>query len=151
MIVGVISDTHGLLRPEALEALSGVDYLLHAGDIGDGGIVAALSGIAPLTSIRGNVDKGDWANALPEQVVIDLAGHRILMLHDRKALHAADLASGVGIVVSGHSHRPSVQREGGVLYLNPGSAGPRRFGLPVALALLNLGAADPTAHIVDLL
>ena len=150
MIVGVISDTHGLLRPEAVALLRGVDHILHAGDIGRPGIVERLAEIAPVTAIRGNVDTGDWALAYPERTTVELGGHRILMLHDVQGLQARDCEGGVGVVVSGHSHKPSQKAEAGVLFLNPGSAGRRRFRLPVTLALMDLGPGPPTARIVEI-
>ena len=134
--IGVISDTHGLLRPEALEALEGVDCILHAGDIGDPDHLDALARIAPVTAIRGNVDRGDWAEALPETVSLTARGLRIHMIHDRKALQAGPGAEGWDVVISGHSHKPGIDETGGTLWLNPGAAGPRRFRLPITLAFL---------------
>ncbi len=139
MRIGVISDTHGLLRPEALKVLRGVDHILHAGDIGDPGIVAALEALAPVTAIRGNVDRAAWAAAYPEEARPILAGKRILMIHDLKSL--ADDPAAFNLVLSGHSHRPMLRRAGRTLFLNPGSAGPRRFRLPVTLATATLGAS----------
>lgn len=150
MLVGVISDTHGLLRPEAEAALAGVSHILHAGDVGRPEALERLARLAPLTAIRGNVDAGAWAEALPETVTLTLAGRRLHMLHDLKALRLDPAAEGIDVVVSGHSHRPGVERLGGVLYLNPGSAGRRRFRLPVTLARLDLAAEPPRAEIVDL-
>ena len=150
MKVGVISDTHGLLRPEAEAALAGIAHILHAGDIGAPDIVPRLARIAPVTAIRGNVDTADWARAFPEQVELALARRRILMLHDLHALATDPAAAGIEIVVSGHSHRPGVETRGGVLYLNPGSAGRRRFTLPVTLAILDLSGDHPQAAIHDL-
>ncbi len=150
MRVGVISDTHGLLRPEALAALHGVDRILHGGDIGKPGIVEALQRIAPVSAIRGNVDTGPWAAAFPETLEILLSGHRIWMLHDLETLDLDPVARGLSVVISGHSHKPGVEWRDPVLFLNPGSAGPRRFRLPVTLALLDLGAEAPTAKIVAL-
>lgn len=150
MKVGVISDTHGLLRPEAEARLRGVDHILHAGDIGAPDIVPRLARIAPVTAIRGNVDTAEWARAFPEQVEVALAGRRILMLHDMHALETDAAAAGSEIVVSGHSHRPGIETRGGVLYLNPGSAGRRRFTLPVTLAILDLSGDRPQAAVHDL-
>ena len=151
MRIGVIADTHGLLRPEAVAALAGVGHILHAGDIGGPEIVPRLAEIAPVTAIRGNVDTGDWADAFPPTATFDLAGRRLHMLHDLHDLGLDPAAKGVAVVVAGHSHRPSVREEDGVLFLNPGSAGRRRFRLPVTLALLELGEGAPRTRIVDLL
>ena len=137
--IGVLSDTHGLLRPEALEHLRGADHIIHAGDIGASRIIDALGAIAPTTAIRGNVDTAPWAAGIPETVTIHLAGLRIHVLHDRKTLDPRTLEDGVDVVISGHSHRPGIERSGGVLFLNPGSAGPRRFRLPVTAATLHFG------------
>lgn len=141
MIVGAISDTHGLLRPEALAALAGVEHILHAGDVGDPGILAALCRIAPVTAIRGNIDTGGSCAQLPPTDAVELGGRLFYLVHSIDDLDIDPVAAGVAAVVSGHSHRPSIAMRGGVLYLNPGSAGPRRFGLPVTLARLALGAA----------
>ena len=151
MRVGVISDTHGLLRPEALAALAGVEAILHAGDIGREGIVEDLRRIAPVTAIRGNVDVGDWADIFPETVTVGMAGALIHMLHALHDLPAEGPADGTDVVVFGHSHRPLVDVRDGVLHLNPGSAGPRRFRLPVTLAHLWLGEGEPRAEVIDLL
>ncbi|WP_282025216.1 metallophosphoesterase family protein [Limimaricola cinnabarinus] len=151
MRIGVISDTHGLLRPEALTALAGADHILHGGDIGREEIVAELERIAPVTAIRGNVDTAPWAGRFPETVEIELGGTRIHMRHDRKTLDFDPAACGIDVVISGHSHKPLIERIGSVLYLNPGAAGPRRFKLPITLALLHLGEGEARAGIVDLL
>ena len=151
MRVGVISDTHGLLRPEAIAALAGVDHILHGGDIGREEIVAELGRIAPVTAIQGNVDIAPWAGRFPDTIDIDLEGVRFHMRHDRKTLDVDPAARGIDIVISGHSHKPLIERQGGVLYLNPGAAGPRRFKLPITLALLHLGEGAPRAEIIDLL
>ncbi|MEQ3626996.1 MAG: metallophosphoesterase family protein [Celeribacter sp.] len=151
MIVGVISDTHGLLRPEAVAALQGVDAILHGGDIGPEQILSDLERIAPVTAIRGNVDTAQWCAALPKTRVLTLAGVAIHMLHDLKTLRADPVAEGYGVVISGHSHKPLIERRDGVLYLNPGSAGRRRFRLPVTLARLDLRAASaPQAELLTL-
>lgn len=139
MLIGVISDTHGLLRPEAVQRLAGVAHIVHAGDIGRPEIVEELARIAPVTAIRGNVDTGGWAQAWPETRTLSLGGRTLYLLHDRNALRLDPVAEGIDAVISGHSHRPSVETVAGVLYLNPGSAGPRRFTLPVTLATLELG------------
>lgn len=150
MKVGVISDTHGLLRPEAIGALTGVAHILHGGDIGKPEIIDELKKIAPVTAIRGNVDTADWAQAFPETVSVELSGCRIFMLHDRKELDFSPVSAGYRVVISGHSHKPGIEQAGDVLFLNPGSAGRRRFSLPVTLALLDLSGASPNARIVDL-
>jgi uncharacterized protein len=136
--IGIISDTHGLLRPEAERHLTGVDHIIHGGDIGRPEIIDALRRIAPVTAIRGNVDTGDWAGAYPETEVVWLAGRSIYVLHDLKTLQVDPIARGVDVVVSGHSHVPKIETADGVLYLNPGSAGRRRFKLPVTLATLEV-------------
>ena len=148
--IGVISDTHGLLRPEALEALRGSDHILHAGDVGASGIVEALEALAPVTAIRGNVDRGAWAEALPETETLTLGGLAIHMVHALADLDPEVLARGVGVVVSGHSHRPKVETRDGVLFLNPGAAGPRRFRLPVTVARLTLAGGQVHPEIVPL-
>lgn len=149
--IGVISDTHGLLRPEALEALQGVDRILHAGDIGDPEHLDVLARIAPVTAIRGNIDRGDWAGALPETVSLTIGEMRIHMIHDRKALQGDPQADGWDVVISGHSHKPGIEETGGTLWLNPGAAGPRRFRLPITLAFLWAEAGRPRAEILPLL
>lgn len=136
--IGVISDTHGLLRDEALEALHGSELIIHAGDIGGREILETLSRIAAVVAVRGNTDRDAWAGSLPETTVVEAAGVLIYVLHDVHALELNPAAAGFQIVVSGHSHRPSRSLREGVLYLNPGSAGPKRFDLPVALARINL-------------
>lgn len=151
MKVGVISDTHGLLRPEALDALNGAVHILHAGDIGATGIVEALEDIAPVTAIRGNIDTGEVAARHGDTVTVELAGIRIHMVHDVRDLALDPRAEGIAVVVSGHSHKPSVTHKDGVLFLNPGSAGRRRFRLPVTVALLDLSGERPEARIVDLM
>jgi len=140
MLLGVISDTHGLLRPEALEALAGVEHIIHAGDVGSPGIIPRLAEIAPITAIRGNVDTQPWARDIPAREVVTLAGRTIYVIHDLGDLDLDPVAVGVDMVVSGHSHMPKVETRRGVFYLNPGSAGPRRFRLPVALARVDLAS-----------
>ncbi|MBR0840472.1 metallophosphoesterase family protein [Bradyrhizobium liaoningense] len=135
--IGIISDTHGLLRPEAERGLMGVDHIIHAGDIGRPEIVDALRQIASVTAIRGNVDSGEWAREYPETKQVRLAGKSIYVLHDLNSLQA-DPGAGIDVIVSGHSHVPKIDTIGGVLYLNPGSAGPRRFKLPITLAMLEV-------------
>ena len=148
--IGLISDTHGLLRPEALQALRGSDLIIHAGDVGDPSILEALANIAPVVAVRGNVDTADWAESLPETTVAEAAGVNIYVLHDVKALDLDPRASEFDIVVSGHSHKPSRSERNGVLYINPGSAGPRRFSLPITIAHLDLAATPWTVEFVDL-
>ncbi|MBI3638054.1 MAG: metallophosphoesterase family protein [Candidatus Rokubacteria bacterium] len=138
MLIGVISDTHGLLRPEALAALAGSDLIVHAGDVGGPDVLEGLRRLAPVVAVRGNNDRGRWAAALPETDVIDAGGRRLYVLHDLHALDVDPRAQGFDVVIAGHSHRPATERRDGVLYLNPGSAGPRRFSLPIALARLRV-------------
>ncbi|WP_306132754.1 metallophosphoesterase family protein [Roseivivax marinus] len=145
MLIGVISDTHGLLRPEALEALDSVDRILHAGDIGNPAHLEALARIAPVTAIRGNIDHGPSAEALPETVSLKVGSLRIHMIHDRNALQADPDAEGWDVVISGHSHKPCIEESGCTLWLNPGAAGPRRFRLPITLAFLWEEAGQPHA------
>ena len=138
MIIGVIADTHGLLRPEVLELFQGVSLIIHAGDIGSPDVLSALREVAPVRAVRGNVDKEAWAEALPETDVVECAGCLIYLLHDLKTLDLDPSAAGMHVVISGHSHRPGESRKNGVLYLNPGGAGPRRFKLPITVALLQI-------------
>jgi putative phosphoesterase len=149
-LVGVISDTHGLLRPEAIEALRGSDHIIHAGDIGAPEIIEQLSVIAPVTAVRGNVDKGTWSRDLPETRVVELGGIFIYVLHDGKQLDLDPKAAGFAVVMSGHSHVPKIEVRDGVLYFNPGSAGPRRFKLPVSLGKLILKEGEVRSEVVDL-
>ena len=148
--IGLISDTHGLLREAALQALRGSDLIIHAGDVGDPGILEALANIAPLVAVRGNVDTAEWAKSLPETAVAQAAEVNIYVLHDCKALDLDPKASQFHVVVSGHSHKPSRSERNGVLYINPGSAGPRRFSLPITVATLDLGAKPWRVELVDL-
>lgn len=150
MIVGVISDTHGLLRQEALEALAGVEHILHAGDVGAPQILDALARIAPLTAIRGNVDIEPWARKLPKTAVVELGGVTIYMLHDLGQLDLKPEAAGMRAVVYGHSHQPKMEERNGVLYFNPGSAGPRRFSLPVNVGKLNVGRGGVRGELIEL-
>jgi hypothetical protein len=138
ILIGVISDTHGLLRPEAIEALRGSEHIIHAGDVGSPEILEKLSAIAPVTAVRGNIDKAAWARKLPETQVLELGGISIYVLHDRAKLDLNPKAAGFAVVVSGHSHVPKQETCDGVLYFNPGSAGPQRFKLPVSLGRLIL-------------
>src|ERR1039458_3190271 len=150
MIVGVISDTHGQLRREAAEALRGVDRILHAGDVGDPAILDALARIAPITAIRGNVDTESWAQILPETEIVEVGGVSIYILHDLGRLDLKPEAAGIGVVVYGHSHQPKIEEKTGVLYFNPGSAGPRRFHLPVSVGRLTIEAGKVRAELVEL-
>jgi uncharacterized protein len=148
--IGLISDTHGLLRKEAVEALRGSELIIHAGDVGKPEILEELRKIAPLVAVRGNVDKEPWAQALPETAVAEAGSVLIYVLHDVKALDLNPAAAGFQIVVSGHSHKPGKTERAGVLYLNPGSAGPRRFQLPVTLTRLDLGRMPYEVEFVSL-
>jgi hypothetical protein len=148
--IGLISDTHGLVRPEARTALSGVDRILHAGDICNPQVLQQLEEIAPVVAVRGNNDRGAWAETLREKEVLDIGGVRICMVHDLQELDFDPAAEGIKVVISGHSHRPSVKKERGVLYINPGSAGPRRFRLPISLAFLQIADGVPKAELQTL-
>jgi putative phosphoesterase len=149
-ILGVISDTHGLLRREATEALRGSDRILHAGDVGDPEILEALAQIAPVTAVRGNVDTGPWARRLPEVEVVEAGGASIYMLHDLNRLDLKPEAAGFRVVIYGHSHKPKIEERNRVLYFNPGSAGPQRFKLPVSLGKLTIEAGTVRAELVEL-
>jgi putative phosphoesterase len=149
-IIGVISDTHGLLRPEAVEALRGSDRILHAGDVGTPEILQGLAKIAPLIAIRGNVDSAPWARALPATEVIEAGGISIYMLHDLAQLDLKPEAAGFRVVVYGHSHQPKIEEKNGVLYFNPGSAGPRRFRLPVSVGRLTIASGNVRTELVEL-
>ncbi len=148
--IGVISDTHGLLRPQAVKALQGVERILHAGDVGRPEILAELQALAPLTAVRGNVDRGDWARALPLTEAVEVGPTWLYLLHDLAQLDLDPATAGFAAVISGHSHRPLVERRNGVLYLNPGSAGPRRFHLPVTVARLWVEPGAVEAQIIEL-
>ena len=150
MTIGVISDTHGLLRPEALDALQGSDLILHAGDVGPREILDRLREIAPVVAVRGNVDTAIWATALPLADVVEAGGLQLYMRHDRAALDLDPKAAGFAAVIFGHSHRPGAELRDGVLFLNPGSAGPRRFTLPVTVARLTVEGGQLTHEILDL-
>jgi uncharacterized protein len=149
-LVGVISDTHGLLRPEAIGKLAGVDHVVHAGDIGSPEILDRLREIAPVTAVRGNNDKGAWAKEIPEAQLLDLNGRRLYVLHDISALDLDPAAAGIAVVIAGHSHKPAAAERNGVLFLNPGSAGPRRFKLPISVATLRIYAKSVRAEIHEL-
>jgi putative phosphoesterase len=148
--IGVISDTHGLLRPEAEQRLSGVAHIIHAGDIGRPEIIARLRRIAPVIAIRGNVDTADWAAHYPATRTVKLGGRSIHVLHDFNELKLDPSSCGIDVVISGHSHRPRIEEVDGMLYLNPGSAGPRRFRLPVTLAMLEMTRGGVRAVIHEL-
>lgn len=150
MRIGLISDTHGLLRPEAVAALQGCAQIIHAGDIGKPQVLDGLRAIAPLEAIRGNIDTADWAQALPERLDLRIGGLTLHVLHDLKQLDIDPLAAGVDVVIAGHSHKPKVERRDGVLYVNPGSAGPRRFSLPISLALLELNDGQAQVELISL-
>jgi uncharacterized protein len=150
MTLGVISDTHGLLRPEAVAALRGSDRILHAGDVGNPKILEALAQIAPVTAIRGNVDTDSWARSLPETEVVEAGGVSIYMLHNLGQLDLKPEAAGFRVVIYGHSHQPKIEEKNGILYFNPGSAGPRRFHLPVSLGKVTIAAGNVLAGLVEL-
>lgn len=149
--IGLISDTHGLLRPQALAALEGSELIIHAGDVGDPKILEALKNIAPVFAVRGNVDTQPWARALPETEVVTIGGATIYVLHDVHALDLDPVAAGFQMIVSGHSHQPGSAEKRGVLYVNPGSAGPRRFNLPVTVARLHRNETPWKIEFVDLM
>ncbi|MGC2193548.1 MAG: metallophosphoesterase family protein [Terriglobales bacterium] len=149
-VVGVISDTHGLLRPEAVEALLGVSHILHAGDVGAEEVLEGLRRIAPVTAVRGNVDRGPWARHFPRSAVVQVEAVSIYMLHILAELDLKPEAAGFGVVVYGHSHVPSSEAKNGVLYFNPGSAGPRRFKLPVTVGKIVAEAGLVRGEIVEL-
>jgi putative phosphoesterase len=148
--IGVISDTHGLLRPEAVEALRGVAHILHAGDVGAPEVLEELRTIAPVTAVRGNVDRDEWASALPLSEVFEIEGISIYVLHILDELDLKPEAAGFEVVVYGHSHKPSSEIKNGVLYFNPGSAGPRRFKLPVTVGRLLIDDGKVRGGIVEL-
>ena len=148
--IGVISDTHGLVRPQALAALRGSDLIVHAGDVGHPAVLEALGALAPLVAVRGNNDRGAWAEGLATTEVLEVAGVSLYLLHDLGELPVDPAQAGFHAVISGHSHRPKLEWRGGVLYLNPGSAGPRRFKLPVSLARVCVHAGGIEAELVEL-
>lgn len=145
--IGLISDTHGLLRPEARVALSGVDRIIHAGDICNPDVLEQLAVIAPVVAVRGNNDRGAWAEALRERETVVVDGVALHVLHDLQDLEVDPGNAGFDVVISGHSHRPSVRKEQGILYVNPGSAGPRRFRLPISLGFVEITDGAPKARI----
>jgi len=148
MVIGVISDTHGRLRPEALDALHGSARIIHAGDVGDPEILRQLAKIATVSAVRGNIDKGTWAHELPETEVVEIGGVSIYVLHDLAQLDLKPEAVGFRVVISGHSHVPRQETRNGVLYFNPGSAGPRRFKLPVTLGKLIVDGGDVRCEVI---
>lgn len=148
--VGVISDTHGLLRPEAIAALAGSSLILHAGDIGKPEVLAALEDIAPVIAVRGNNDKGDWAAPIPTRETVQIEGISLHLLHIVQDLDLDPKAEGIQVVISGHSHRPAIEEREGVFFINPGSAGPRRFKLPISVARLYVEGTTVDSHIVEL-
>ncbi len=150
-LIGVISDTHGLLRPEAVSALAGVELIIHAGDIGEPEILAALAQIAPVHAVRGNTDRAGWAADLPLTRVVEVGGVLIYVLHELFTLDIDPAAAGFAAVIYGHSHSPHTERKNGMLYLNPGAAGPRRFKLPVTLALVQVNDRGLSPKILHLL
>ncbi len=150
LAVGVISDTHGLLRPEAVEALRGSKYIIHAGDIGSPEILDKLAAIAPVTAVQGNIDRGAWAKKIPRSNVLEADGVSIYVLHNLEELDLNPQAAGFAAVVSGHSHVPNQEMKGGVLYFNPGSAGPRRFKLPVTVGRLVIREGRVEGEVVKL-
>ncbi len=150
MKIGVLSDTHGLLRAEVVGKLRDCDLILHAGDIGGPSILAELRTLAKVVAVRGNVDTGSWARELSREEYVDVGNHRICIIHDLSTLSVDPVSAGVDIVIYGHSHKPVVERKGSILYLNPGSAGPKRFHLPVSMALLRLAPDGVTPELVEL-
>jgi putative phosphoesterase len=159
--IGLISDTHGLLRPEAVRALAGVHYIIHAGDIGGPEILEQLRAIAPVDAVRGNNDKGPWATSIPLRLTLEFEGVGIHVLHDVKEMDVGPRgghlregdprAAGFDVVVSGHSHKPLVAKRDGIQFVNPGSAGPRRFSLPVTIAFLDVSAGEAHARVLKIL
>ena len=150
MRIGLIADTHNLLRPEALAALQGVDHLIHAGDIGGPHILADLERIAPLSVVRGNNDQDSWADAIPERLTLRFGAIALHVLHDLKQLDIDPAAQGIDVVIAGHSHKPLHEKRNGVLYLNPGSAGPRRFKLPIGVGILHIEGRQVRAKLITL-
>lgn len=150
MRIGLISDTHDLVRPEALAYLRGCDHILHAGDVCGPAVLEALAALAPLTAVRGNNDHGAWAGGLRDTETLELGGVRIRLLHDLADLGRTPLPADLRVVVFGHSHKPVVEERGGVLHVNPGSAGPRRFRLPISVGELLVEAGSVTARTVNL-
>ena len=149
-VIGIISDTHGIMRPSALRALQGCDLILHAGDIGSPDVLDSLRAVAPVIAVRGNTDTGAWARILPQTEIVVTGGMLFCLVHDLSGLDIDPRAAGLRAVISGHSHRPSSAEDGGILYLNPGSAGPRRFSLPVTLARITIRKGRLDSEIIHL-
>jgi putative phosphoesterase len=149
-LVGIISDTHGLLRPEAVAALTGADLIIHAGDVGKPEVIEALRAIAPIHVVRGNIDTASWAEALPMTARVDVGQRQFFVLHEIAQLDLDPAAAGFAAVVYGHSHQPAIETRAGVLFLNPGSAGPRRFKLPIAVARVIVSGRELRPQIVEL-
>ena len=150
MRIGVISDTHGLVRPEALSALHDSELLLHAGDIGTPEVLKSLESITSVVAIRGNIDRGAWASHLPDETVVEVKGTRLYLIHNVNDFEHDPRRDAYDIVVSGHSHKPSIRKRDGVLFLNPGSAGPRRFKLPVAIAKIRIDGTNVRSEVIEL-
>jgi uncharacterized protein len=148
-LIGVIADTHGLMRPEAIEALKHAELIIHAGDIGSLQVLESLRAIAPVVAVRGNIDKGQWANALPKWEVVEIAQRRFYVVHDLYELDLDPAAGGFSAIISGHSHRPSIQHRKNALLLNPGSAGPGRFDLPASVALIYVKDGILEAQVIE--
>lgn len=151
MLIGVISDTHGLIRPQAVKALEGCELILHAGDIGTIQVIEELRKIAPVAAVRGNCDRGQCAGIFASDEVVEAAGHHLYLIHDLDRMEIEPAAAGLSAVISGHTHRPASFRHNRVLYLNPGSAGPRRFSLPIGIALLRISGEVLQTEFIDLL
>jgi uncharacterized protein len=149
-LIGLISDTHGLIRPAALDALRDSDLIIHCGDVGDPAVLDVLRSIAPVRAVRGNNDIGTWARSLPAYDVVEIDSHKIYVLHNLSELHLDPDAAGFTAVVSGHSHKPLIEKRHGILFINPGSAGPRRFKLPTTVATLTIRSRHCAARIVQL-
>jgi len=148
--VGLIADTHGLLRPAAVQALRGAELIIHAGDIGKAAVLDAIRTVAPVRAVRGNIDKGAWAHALPTTEALQVGEVWVYVIHDLRQLELDPEAAGFKVVVSGHSHQPSIRQQNGVLFVNPGSAGPRRFNLPVSVAAMVVQDASVEVRLVGL-
>jgi len=148
--IAIVSDTHGLLRPEVEETFAGCDRILHAGDIGDQRVLQQLARIAPVVAVRGNMDHGTWSNSLPVKEMVEIAGVFFYILHDLHHLDLEPSAAGIQMVISGHTHRPEIVRKDGVIYLNPGSAGHRRFNYPVSVALARIENGKVAPRIIEI-